>query len=58
MYIPKQQKSNSCPSGTCPSGTDSIKKIRLTPSEKRAIFFCLKKEIFKQKRLIQNLPLF
>jgi hypothetical protein len=57
----KQQKSklatNSCPTGDCPSGTESLKKIRLSPHEKRAIFFSLKREIFKHKQLKRNLPL-
>ena len=58
MDIQKQQESKTCPTGDCPQGLESIKKIGLTPSEKRAIFFRLKSHIFKQKRLIHNLPLF
>jgi hypothetical protein len=55
----KQKQLNSlCIDGRCPVGIDSLKKIGLTPKEKRAVYFGLKEEIFKQKQLLKNLPLF
>lgn len=38
-----------CIDGRCPVGIDSVKKIGLTPQEKRTIFFYLKKEMKKSK---------
>lgn len=54
-----QQKSNpkTCPTGDCPPDIQNLKEIRLSPPEKRAIFFCLKREIFKQKKLFGRKPL-
>lgn len=40
-----KNKAHECIDGRCPVGIDSVKKIGLTPQEKRAIFFCLKKEM-------------
>ncbi len=54
MLIQKQPKSDSKIS---PIGVEEIKKIALTPKEKRAIFLALEKEIYKYKRLIENKPL-
>lgn len=47
-----------CPDGRCPVGIDSVKEIALTPQEKRNIYFKLKNQIFKQKKLLRELPLF
>ncbi len=46
-----------CPDGQCPSGIDSLKAIVLSKPEKRSIYFGLKAEIFKQKRLLRELAL-
>ena len=43
------KKLHECIDGRCPVGIDSVKKIGLTPQEKRAIFFCLKNEIKRSK---------
>ena len=56
MSIQKQSELK-CHSGTSedlpdflsPSGIEILKKIGLTPREKRAIFFSLKKKIFNLK---------
>ena len=59
MRIIKQRNNTHiCPTGNCPPGVDEVKKIALSPTEKRAIFFVLKQHIFKQKQLIRNIPLF
>ncbi len=58
MYVKQQKSNNTCPTGNCPEGIEKLKEIGLAPQEKRAIFFRLKQEIFKEKRLRQNLPLF
>lgn len=57
MEIEKQQNHNLpagrqdvCPTGNCPEGIDMVKEIKLTPKEKRAIFFALKDKIFKLKK--------
>ena len=50
MEIEKQLKHNTCPSGNCPEGLDSVRKVGLTPREKRAIFFTLKEHIFQLKK--------
>lgn len=44
-----------CADGRCPAGIDSLKTIALSKPEKRAIYFELKAEIFKQKRLLRDL---
>jgi hypothetical protein len=54
MYL-NQPKPNTCPTGNCPPGIEILKKVALTPREKRAVFFALKEEIFKQKRLRREL---
>jgi hypothetical protein len=45
---------NVCPTGDCPDGVASVKEIGLSPREKRAIFFALKEEIWKQKKLLKG----
>jgi hypothetical protein len=55
MQIPKQRKLNTCTTGNCPPDIDLIKEIGLTPTEKRAIFFSLKEQIFKTNKLRREL---
>ena len=38
-----------CIDGRCPTGVDKVKKVILTPKEKKAIFLRLEEEISKDK---------
>ena len=49
MELEKKQLHNVCPDGRCPEGIESLKEITLTPQEKRAIFFSIKRKIFDLK---------
>lgn len=53
-----KNRGDKCPDGLCPVGVDAIREIILTPQEKRAVYFRLKDQIFKQKQLLQEIPLF
>jgi hypothetical protein len=46
---PQKQEELKCVDGRCPAGIEQVKKIGLTPREKRAIFFSLKEKIFNLK---------
>jgi hypothetical protein len=45
----QKQQIHECIDGRCPVGIDRVSEIGLSPLEKRAIFFVLKKEIDKAK---------
>ena len=53
MEIEKEKQCDKfyCPDGNCPTGIDKVKKFGLTPREKRAIFFAIKRKIFMLKKL-------
>jgi hypothetical protein len=53
MQIPKQLN-NKCTDANCPPGIEQVRKIGLTPKEKRAIFFNIKEKIFRLKK--RSLP--
>lgn len=43
-----------CLDGRCPEKVDEVKKITLTPLEKRAIFFVLDREIERTKKRVEE----
>ncbi len=60
MLKPNQlriRKRYKCADGRCPVGIDALREKALTLPEKRAIYFKLKDQIFKQKQLLKELPL-
>jgi hypothetical protein len=46
------KNANVCPEGDCPKGIEVLKKIGLTPREKRAIFDSLNRAIVAQEMII------
>lgn len=51
----EKQHNNVCVDGDCPQGIELLRKIGLTPEEKRAIFLTLKHEMEIQRMAQETL---